>query len=73
MLQSVSPVDWDFQGAELGLTVRPPVVGSRDDQTADSQCQHTRSCLGNCHIEMLLHTINAAQEEAHAQDQKQVR
>lgn len=61
-----------LSGKFIGLTVRPPVVGSGDNQTANSQCEHTRGCLGNCHVEMLLHAIDTAEEEAHAHHQQQV-
>ena len=56
----------------MELTIGPPVVGSRDDQTADGQCQHTRGRLGNCNVEVLLHTVDSAEEEAHAHDQQQI-
>lgn len=57
---------------EALLTVRPPVVGGGNDQTAHSQCQHTRGSLGDCHVEVLLHTIDSTEEEAHTHHQQQV-
>lgn len=54
------------------LTIRPLVVGSGNNQTANSQCEHTRSCLGNCHVEILLYARDTTEEKGHAHDQEQV-
>jgi hypothetical protein len=62
----------EVKGELVGLTIRPLVVGSGDDQTANSQCEHTRGCLGNCDVEMLLHAIDTAEQETHAHHQQQV-
>lgn len=54
-------------------TIGPCVEGSRNDQTADSQSEQTGGSLRHNNVEMLLHSIDSTEEEAHAHDQQQVR
>lgn len=59
--------------SEAGLTVRPAVVCSGNNQTADGQCEQTRGSLGYSHVEVLLLAVDTTKEETHAQHQQQVR
>lgn len=54
------------------LTFRPLVERSGNDQATDCQGEETGRCLGNDDVEVLLHAVDTAEEEAHAQDKQQV-
>lgn len=57
----------------MTLTSRRPLVeGSRDDQAAYRQREQTGCCLRHDDVEVLLHAVDAAGEETHAQHQQQV-